>query len=75
MKYSQPWTGDIWKFIYHLLTCYSDKIKIVTYSHRNYRGVARLTFSEVFTVPDEELSIIESYTYETDFGAYKNLLF
>jgi hypothetical protein len=75
MKYSQPWTGDVWKFIYHLLTCYSDKIHIVTYSHRNYRGVARLTFSEVFTVPDEELSIIESYTYETDFGAYKNLLF
>ena len=75
MKYSEPWTGDVWKFIYHLLTRYSDKIDIVVYSHRNYRGVARLTFSEVFTVPAEELSIIESYTYETDFGAYKNLLF
>ena len=75
MKYSQPWTGDVWKFIYHLLTCYSDKINIVVYSHRNYRGVAELLLSEVFTVPAEELSLIESYTYESDFSEYKRLLF
>ena len=75
MKYSQPWTGDVWKFVHHLLTCYSDKINIATYSHDNYRGVAKLSLNETFIVPVEELSRIESYTYETDFGEYKRLLF
>ena len=73
LKYREPWTGDVWKFLYYLLKSYSDKINFEFFVSQNYRGVAKLTLkdeilkdailkNEIIISPDK-LAEIEKYTY------------
>jgi len=39
LKYGEEWTGDVWKFVYHLLLHYRDKISFSYFYNINYRGV------------------------------------
>ena len=74
LKYSSPWTGDVWKFMYYLLLNFKDKIKYTVFSHQNYRGVVKICLKEEFTVSESVLSTINSYDYDRDFENYKEIL-
>ena len=75
VKYtSMPWTGDIWKLIYHILRYYKDNIKFSYYYHTNYRGVAVMQIIEPFEIPYSQINIINEYDYERDFKEYMKML-
>jgi Rps23 Pro-64 3,4-dihydroxylase Tpa1-like proline 4-hydroxylase len=75
LKYSSPWTGDVWKFIYYLLLNFKDKIEYTIFSHQNYRGVIKICLKENFTILESSLLTINSYDYDMDFEDYKKILF
>ena len=74
LKYGEPWTGDIWKVIFHILVFYSEDIDFSYYYHLNYRGVAVLQIKHNFQISELDLSIINQYDYFKDFKNYINLL-
>lgn len=74
LKYSSPWTGDVWKFVYYLLLNFKDKIDYRVFSHQNYRGVVKICLKENFTIPESTLPIINSLEYDTDFEKYKEII-
>ena len=75
VKYtSMPWTGDIWKIIYHILIHYKNSIVFKYYYHTNYRGIAVMEIMEKFEMPNSDIDIINNYKYELDFRKYMELL-
>jgi len=75
LKYGEPWTGDVWKFIYHLLLNYNNNIKSFSYFHNsNYRGIAEIMINNIFHIEDNELEQINKYEYFKDFNNYIKLL-
>ena len=73
LKYGEEWTGDVWKFLYHLLKNYKDKIKLQYFHNINYRGVIMLQIKEKFTV-DVSYEELNNYNYFEDFNDYLVLL-
>ena len=73
LKYGEEWTGDVWKFVYHLLKYYSDKITFNYFYNINYRGIICINIKENFEVivKYEELN---RYDYFEDFNDYLKLL-
>jgi glycosyltransferase involved in cell wall biosynthesis len=73
LKYGEEWTGDVWKFVYHLLKYYSDKFTFNYFYNINYRGVICINIKENFEVivKYEELN---RYDYFEDFNDYLKLL-
>ena len=74
LKYSSPWTGDVWKIVYYILLHQKENIKYEIYTHPNYRGVMKLEFINKFYIDPETIDIINNYNYKDDFTRYKNLL-
>jgi glycosyltransferase involved in cell wall biosynthesis len=74
LKTMVPWTGDVWKTMYHILTLYSQHIDFQYFYHSNYRGVAVLQIKSFFQIDHSEFEIINNYSYETDFKKYIDLL-
>jgi glycosyltransferase involved in cell wall biosynthesis len=74
LKTMVPWTGDVWKTMYHILSDYSEYIDFQYFYHVNYRCVGVLQIKIPFQIPDTELDAINNYTYETDFVKYINLI-
>jgi hypothetical protein len=74
LKYGEPWTGDVWKVIFHVLLFYSQHIDFSYYYHVNYRGVAILHIKNKFQINESELSAINGYDYFRDFKSYMSLL-
>ena len=73
LKYGEEWTGDVWKFVYHLLKNYKNKI-IVHYFHNiEFRGILQVQFKEKFevVVSYDELN---NYNYFAHFNDYLLLL-
>jgi hypothetical protein len=69
-----PWTGDVWKILYHILSLYSEHIDFQYFYHSYYRGVAVLQIKKSFQIPDTELDIINNYNYTNDFAIYIDLI-
>jgi hypothetical protein len=69
-----PWTGDVWKILYHILSLYSEHIDFQYFYHPYYRGVAVLQIKESFQIPDTELDVINNYNYTNDFAIYIDLI-
>ena len=74
LKTLVPWTGDVWKILYHILSFYSQFIEFNYFYHPYYRGVAVLQIKENFQIPDSDLDIINNYNYYTDFIKYIDLV-
>lgn len=74
LKTMVPWTGDVWKTMYHILSVYSEYIDFQYFYNVNYRCVGVLQIKTPFRILDTELDAINNYTYETDFVKYINLL-
>jgi glycosyltransferase involved in cell wall biosynthesis len=73
LKYREEWTGDVWKFVYHLIKFYSDKILFKLFHNINYRGIISIQLKEKFemNVSDE---LLNNYNYFNDFSDYLQLI-
>jgi hypothetical protein len=73
LKYGEEWTGDVWKFVYHLLKHYTNKVKVSYFYNRHYRGVLCLKILKSFevVVSYDELN---SYDYFKNFNDYLKVL-
>jgi glycosyltransferase involved in cell wall biosynthesis len=74
LKYSEEWTGDVWKFVYHLIKYYRHKITYQYFHHSHYRGIIGIKIFEPFQVQENEISDINKYDYFNDFNDYIQLL-
>ena len=74
LKTLVPWTGDVWKIMYHILSAYSQCVEFNYFYHPYYRGVAVLQINESFQIPDTELDAINNYNYTNDFALYIDLI-
>lgn len=78
LKTREPWTGDVWKVLYHMLKAQSvATVPFFTYqvfTHPSYRGVVALTIIRPFYFEDGAIDIINSYTYKDDFTNYIQML-
>jgi glycosyltransferase involved in cell wall biosynthesis len=72
IKYTEPWTGDVWKLVYYMLQHCAEHFKYQWFHHPNYRGVLLLEPHTKFVVPNnyETLEIINRYNYENDYETY-----
>ena len=73
LKYGEELTGDVWKFIYHLLKNYKDKIVCNYFHNIEYRGIVKIQIKERFTV-DVSYEELNNYNYFEDFNNYLVLL-
>jgi len=74
LKTMVPWTGDVWKTMYHILSLYSQHFDFEYFYHSYYRGVAVLQIRSFFQIDSSEFDTINNYSYETDFGKYIELI-
>ena len=74
LKTFVPWTGDVWKTLYHILTLYSQHIDFQYFYHMNYRGVAVIQIKSFFQIESSDFDVINNYNYETDFKKYIELV-
>jgi hypothetical protein len=75
LKYGEPWTGDVWKLLYHMLLKYKDNIETFKYYNNiNYRGIAFVTVNKSFEIDEKEVDAINGYEYFKDFNDYIDLL-
>jgi glycosyltransferase involved in cell wall biosynthesis len=74
LKYGEPWTGDVWKIMYHLLLHYKDKITFTYYYSVYIRGLAHIKINEPIEIPYESIVAINNYNYFEDFNNYIELL-
>jgi glycosyltransferase involved in cell wall biosynthesis len=74
LKYTEPWTGDVWKVIFFILQKYNSSIDFKVFNHENYRGVFMLKILNYFQIPKSFIDEINNYDYNNDFGTYVTLL-
>ena len=75
VKYTEPWTGDVWKVVYHLLKHYSSHFTHKLYHHANYRGVLMLESIQKFDIDHTQaISQINGYDYYVDYTEYLALI-
>jgi hypothetical protein len=74
LKTLVPWTGDVWKIMYHILSVYSQYVEFNYFYHPYYRGVAVLQIKESFQILETELDLINNYNYTNDFAIYIDLI-
>ena len=74
LKYREPWTGDVWKFVYYLLKNNGDKLNHRIFTHPNYRGVLKLEVKDNIEISPTMIEEIEKFDYNNDFNQYKQLL-
>jgi hypothetical protein len=77
LKYREPWTGDIWKFIYFLFLHYQFEFSIYNFTSE-YRGIIHIyNFKNDMCVDTDNIHVIETmntYDYNTDYGKYINYI-
>lgn len=75
LKYGENWTGDVWKVIYHILKNYRQHLESFTYFYNiNFRGIGAFKFKNTFQINNDEIEIINGYSYTNDFTDYLRLL-
>lgn len=74
LKYGEPWTGDVWKVVYHILLNFADNVDLKFYYNANHRGVAVIRVKEFFQINASDIDVINGYDYYTQFDSYISLL-
>jgi glycosyltransferase involved in cell wall biosynthesis len=72
LKYGEEWTGDVWKFVYHLLTFYKEYVKFSYFHNSNYRGILCIKILQPFFV-DVSYEQLNNYNYFDNFNDYLKL--
>ena len=71
IKYTEPWTGDVWKVVYYLLKHYSSHFTHKLYHNANYRGVWLLENIQKFEITYvSAINDINTYDYFQDYNDY-----
>jgi glycosyltransferase involved in cell wall biosynthesis len=71
VKYTEPWTGDVWKVVYYLLKHYSTHFTHKLYHHTNYRGVWMLeSIQKIEITYTSAMNDINTYDYFHDYTDY-----
>ena len=70
LKTSVPWTGDVWKILYHILLNYREFVTFNYFYNINSRGVAVLEIKETFHIEITDIEAINNYSYIDDFENY-----
>jgi len=71
LKYTSPWTGDVWKIVYYLFKFHRNDFLFGYYNNANYRGVGMFKILRKFSIPESEITSINEYT---DFREYLEYL-
>jgi len=74
LKYGEDWTGDVWKFVYHLLLNYKDKFTFKYFHNMDYRGIICIKINQTFEVTVTNYDEINNYSYFEHYNNYLNLL-
>jgi glycosyltransferase involved in cell wall biosynthesis len=74
LKTLVPWTGDVWKIIYHILLNYRQYFDFEYFYNINYRGIAVIKPKDLFFISPEEITVINNYDYKNNFENYLYLL-
>lgn len=74
LKYGEPWTGDVWKFIYFILLNYKERLFIKVFHNPNYRGIIRIQPKEKFQINEIFINEIKAYNYFDEINNYLTLL-
>jgi len=75
LKYGEPWTGDIWKFIYFLFQYYQFDFSVYNFTN-GYRGMIHIynfNFKNEIMENIDKTKIVEtmnSYEYNKDYDKY-----
>jgi len=75
LKYGEPWTGDVWKFIYFLFLHYKFDSTVYN-STNNYRGMVHIcnVDTNVDMSKIDVFAIINNYDFNTDYNKYVELI-
>tara|TARA_B110000977_G_scaffold199821_1_gene288356 strand:- start:119 stop:823 length:705 start_codon:yes stop_codon:yes gene_type:complete len=78
LKYGEPWTGDVWKFIYFLFLHYNFDSTVYVFTN-NYRGIIHICNVEEITIipnisKNDIIKIINNYDFNTDYNKYLELI-
>ena len=79
LKYGEPWTGDVWKVIYHMLLMQRETKRnrwftYKVYTHPSYRGVIAMKIKRPFVFSEGAIEKINAYTWSDHFSDYKQML-
>ena len=77
LKYGEPWTGDVWKFIYFLFLHYHFDFSIYNFTN-GYRGMIHIyNFKNTIKQSNGQnlnktnvIEIMNTYDYNTHYGSY-----
>jgi len=70
LKYGEPWTGDVWKVMFHILKNYSNDFDFFYFNNENYRGVGVLRIKNKFQILEDsikEINLCDYYQHFTDY--------
>jgi glycosyltransferase involved in cell wall biosynthesis len=74
LKYTESWTGDVWKVIYFILQTYRNDIEYKCFFNENYRGVLMVKIKNYFQISKDSVDDINKYDYNIVFNSYLELL-
>uniref|UniRef100_A0A6C0C3B4 Glycosyltransferase 2-like domain-containing protein n=1 Tax=viral metagenome TaxID=1070528 RepID=A0A6C0C3B4_9ZZZZ len=70
LKYGEPWTGDVWKFIYFLFQHYQFDFSIYNFT-KGYRGIIHIyNFKNEIIGDINTVELMNSYDYKKDYDKY-----
>jgi hypothetical protein len=69
LKYTSPWTGDVWKVVYYILKNFNSHFIFAYYNNINYRGVGMFKIKSLFQIEESAIETINNYNH-LDFGDY-----
>lgn len=74
LKYGEPWTGDVWKFVYFILSNYEERIEFKVFHNYYYRGIAMIKLKEKFQINEVFINEIKNFDYFNEINKYLSLL-
>jgi len=69
-----PWTGEVWKVAYYILSKFKTCISFSIFHNINYRGIGCFKINDKFLIQETELELIQNYSYDNDFENYIKIL-
>jgi hypothetical protein len=70
LKYTSPWTGDVWKIVYYLFKFHREDFVFGYYNNENYRGVGMFKILHKFAIPESAITSINQYLDFQDYLKY-----
>jgi hypothetical protein len=73
LKYGEPWTGDVWKFVYFIFQHYQFDFSVYNFTS-GYRGMIHIYNFQNETIRDinttNMIETMNTYDYKNDYDKY-----